>query len=515
MGLYSCRERVCVYLRGKGCVVRRILVVPSLSYTSVANDEAYQEFYSLSRVILDSEEKAYWYFVIPSWIRDGLMGHDRICYVHMDSTRDPVVNSVSGFPALELARNFARRGGRNIVDAVLTDCSFFGVYLKKLLSDSEARPVPIVLRDHGRDPVVKDSPDEWSYLACSYMNCHAAVRSEFGKKVLSRLARRYLNASMAKLLLDRCIDWSVGYDVGKMSEISSNAIGKRGDMMFIGGDFESYMDKRDLFLLGKQVSLTGVADVSLASLSPVSKVERFFPNGDGSFLSTIRASLRPDEYYREASLCRFFVSVADRASCFEEFEREVALCLLGQVGVFPASDWIMDRVGGDYPLLYNVGCMDEAYALIVWVVQNKEEAKKIALKLKDKFIVEHDQHSVHYLFFERVLALIKNEYRIHKLKKFSGKKRPLFSIIYDVSQRLGDEFALDVFLDVLEEHVTWLKPWGRKGTLKSYGDVSIALPTLYDIREMLDNLGWVDTCEKSDIYLRREREPLPEVLEHV
>jgi len=49
--------------------------------------------------------------------------------------------------------------------------------------------------------------------------------------------------------------------------------------------------------------------------------------------------------------------------------------------------------------------------------------------------------------------------------------------------------------------------------LQDIGKVGHVLPTLYDIREMLDNLGWVDTCEGQRIMLRKERDPLPGVFD--
>ena len=493
--------------------MRRILVVPSIGHTSVVSDDAYREFYALSQVVRESNERAFWYFVVPSWVRDGLLGHDRLRYIHLDSTRDVSINSTSGFPSLELARQFSRRGGRYIVDAVLTDCVFFGAYLKKLLSDPFGKTIPVILRDHG-EPRVRDVPEEWMYLACSYASCFSAVRSDHDIDVLSRFISRYINPSMSRLFLRRCIEWKPGYDIPELEGVMGKVVPEKRTSMFIGGDFSSFAhEKRDLLSLARRISITGVSDVVLSTPSASYDVEKLMPSGDNSFVDTIHSSMKGLAYYRDASRSLYFVSIADRVGCHSDFDDEIARVILGQVGIFPAAHWITSLVGRDYPLLYNAGHMDEAYALAVWITQNREEALRAAKSLRDRFVREYDMTETHPVFFDRVGRLIDNDYEIHHLKKVAGKKKPFFNLVYDISQKLGDSFALDVFLDVLEEHATWLKPWGRKGTLKSYGDMGDALPTLYDIREMLDNLGWIDLCDNADIRLKRVRNPLDGVID--
>ena len=46
----------------------------------------------------------------------------------------------------------------------------------------------------------------------------------------------------------------------------------------------------------------------------------------------------------------------------------------------------------------------------------------------------------------------------------------------------------------------------------SFGNVREPLPTMFDLRMMLDNLGWIDRCDGYKIVFERERDPLEGVL---
>ena len=484
-------------------------MIPSFSRRSVVNDAAYMEFYNLTKFTSDSRKNVYWYMVVPSWVQDGLLGHNRLTYIYLDSTRSATLNNVVGFPALELARGFSRRGGRHLIDAVITDCSLFSAYLGKLLSDRNGGAVPVILREHGNVPV-KDVPEDQLLLFANYVASRVAVRSEWGRSIVSRFIGKYLNPSMGSRFLDKSVVWPEGYNVRGIDDLLGSC--PRGDvpLLFIGGDFRSSGKRRSLSI-ARKVAIMGIADVVLATTS----VSRYVDNvlsGDSSFLSSCLSGLQRAVYLREVARCHCFVSCSDGDRYVDEFEDELLRLLMGQVGVFPHAEWVAKRVGADYPFFYNVGCEEEAIVLVEWIVNNFDDACARIRGSVDGLRERHDDQVVSSGIMGDISRLIDEKYVVREMDYCQpGRKKPLFSLVHDVAKGIGDEFSLDVFLDILEEHASWLMPWGRKGTLKQFGEVDEHLPTLYDLRQMLDNLGWIDQCDGLDVVVKRERDPLPEV----
>jgi len=497
--------------------MRRLLYVPLVGSTSVASNEGYREFYALTEALRASDEKAFWYVVIPSWVTDGIRGHDRMQYVYLEGTRDVSVNDVVGFPSFELAQYFARRGGRYIVDGVLTNCVQFSLYLQRLLSDPAAKfLMPVFVRDHDEDSgSIDDSPFSWLMLAMNYIGCYTAIRSRAERRLISRFVNRYANPSLGKLFVEQSIWWPRGYDIGKFDRLVDEMKRPVRPMMFCGGDFSNATRKKRELEIGRYLLVAGASDVSVTSWSARYKIENALPKKDSSFIKYINAGVSKDTYLREVARSQFFVSTIGEYDILAG-EEELSRLLLGQVGVFPYIEMIRERLGKKYPFYYNSENQEEAMAMAAWVVENYGDAKEQIKPIIARLRKEHNQDCTAKKAWEQITKKIDETYVFHRVRpraEADHKKQSLFFVVYNLAKKLGDEFSLDVFLDILEEHVTWLKPWSKKGTLKELGEVSAALPTLYDIRQMLDNLGWVDQCTGVNIMLRREREPWPQTSE--
>jgi hypothetical protein len=241
-------------------------------------------------------------------------------------------------------------------------------------------------------------------------------------------------------------------------------------------------------------------------------VSRDMPDGDSSFFAINETGLSRDTYRRHASkFGHYFVSAAGEFGV-EQMDDDVMKMLLGQVGIFPFDPSVVERLGDSYPFLYNSGKTDEAYSLAAWVAENYEQATEMVEPYVQHLRKIHDQDRTLLGFWDSMDHVISQHYETHRVKKSVDGKKDLLTTVYEVASKLGDKFTLDVFLDVLEEHVTWLKPWGRKGTLQVYGDVETNMPTLYDLRTMLDNVGWVDQCD-AGVTLKCVREPIKGVLD--
>jgi len=488
----------------------RILYVPLVSQQTLDGNEGFREFFDFSTYLRDKGEDIYWYVVLPQWVQDGLRGHDRMQYVYIDNTRDYLVNSIAGFPAYEIAQYFARRGGRFVVDAVLSNCVQYAGYLSCLLNDPVRKSsLPVVIRDHNEDVDFRivDNVNTWLLLASNYVSCHTALCSETERQVLSTFVSRKTNPSMSKVFRDRSFFWPRAHDLSKVLQVveeqSEVKKARECPVLLCGGDFNFVANKRFEMKVARKLFVITPIKVLVASWSPRYKVEKVFPQLDRSFIQGINARMGLEVYCRSLASAHLFVSCASEFD-LAAHEEEIGRLLYGMVGIFPHEPWVISRLGKDYPFYYNTGNADEATVLAEWIVTNYDEAVEMIFPLILRLRDEQRLSKVSGQVWEEISMLIRNQYRVHLDRSGKDGKLTLFQVVEKVAKGLGNEFHLDVFLDVIEEHLPWLKPWGRKNSLKVLGDVPQSLPTLYDLREILDNLGWVDTCDQANIIVRKE-----------
>jgi hypothetical protein len=493
--------------------MKRFLYVPSVGKTTVADNEGYLEFCTLVDVLSARGEDVVWYVLVPSWVKDGLRPYDNLEYVYLDAVRDVNITMTAGFPAFEVARNFARRGGMRIIDGVLTNCVGYAAYLGSLLSDNESPfRVPVFVRDHVVRDFSHESFYDWLNLAHSYTGCHLAVRSDYESRAISSFLRQYSNPAFGRIFLDGLVKWPVvydpvGYDVDSercYSDVSDNA----PSVLFCGGEYGIPGLKVDELKIAKKLFISGNILASLATRTPRYKVDKAFPHGDKSFLRWLNTSVEKDEYDREVKRGDFFVSVQGKGPSLI-IEEELSRLIVGQVGIVPYGGLFVEKLGEGYPFYYNPCRLDEAVGMASWVADNLFESRKLVKSFSKDLMEKSDARIVAMDVWHAMAKEIDKTYRVHKMRRsLDGNRRSVLEVVYDVATKLGDHFMLDVFLDILEEHITWLKPFSRKGTLKSYGDVRPGLPTLYDLREMLDNCGWVDMGGGRGIVLQRVKDPV-------
>ncbi len=489
--------------------MRRVLIIPSVSTVSVAENASYQELYQLTEEVAKAGSDVFWYMVVPPWVRDGLQGHKRLHYVHVETTRDLELNDIIGYSAYDLAVWFARRGGKFIIDAVVTDCVQFSLQLSQFLSDPSSVPVPVFLRDLRRRDR-RRNPDLGSRLsiAMNYATARVGATSSWHKAELTEYVRSCLVPAQVKRFISRTFDWPLSIDLDFLENCRDTVEKGKTPVVFVGGNPDDNGGKKVLRICRKLFAL-GV-EVALTSRSSPSRVKLLLPDRDISYISEIKSSVPRDSYYLEAAKAHMFISVGRTEGAFHE---ELERLILGQVGVFPYKEFVIELFGDKYPFYYNEGDMDEAYEMTAWVAENYDEA----IGMIEPFVkIVKEKLSRSQVFLDAWATMgnsIDEGYRVHTMRDAEdGKALPLLNAVKKVAEGLGEEFAMTVFLDVLEETVSYLKPWGRKGTLQTLGRVKTPLPTLYDLREMLDNLGWVDQHSGSEIIVRKVRDPLKGVL---
>lgn len=465
---------------------------------SVADSEPLQEMYALTESVPALGKKAYFFMVVPPWVRDGLRGHDRLHYVHVETTRDEDVNDVVGYSALDLSTLFARRGGRYIVDAVVTDCVQFSLQLGRMLSDPFKDRIPVIVRDLRRTYKNRDEVEDNASIALGYSANHFAYTTQGHKQAVVEFLKTYLQPSLLRKFDGRAFRWPLSIDLRRIDKIVSSAK-KRDRITALFSADPAQRHSKLIFSAYRQLYAMGT-EVIVSTRSSRAMLKRSLPDDDTSYLIEINCGIGYDSYLAEVAKCHLFVSVAEDEDAVYEDVRRI---LLGEVGVFPFVPAVTTVLGNDYPLLYNPWKEGEAVTLAKWVVDHYEEALEITAGARERLRSEFDRVKVMGLTWENIEKVIDSRYRQHEFKVEDAQKMSLSTAVKHVSSRLGDEFSLQVFLDILEEHATWLKPWGHKGTLQTLGRVRESLPTMYDLREMLDNLGWTDTCVGHEPMMKR------------
>jgi len=473
----------------------RLLYIPNVTRQSLVDNVGFQEFLKISEATHRLGLDVYWYVVVPSWATDGMRGHQRLQYLYMDSTRDGAVSELVGFSADEIAKFFSRRGGRYIVDAIISNKAGFASYVASLLGDPFGHAtIPVIIRDNG-DTIKKLSSNndrDLFFMLSNYVNCYTALRSNSEMSIVSSIVGKNLSPSIARTFVNRSFVWNSSFDQVDRCDRSDDSL-----VVFSGGDFRNSANRRRELLLYRRLFATHGVKVVVYTGSSRSRIKQAFPDGDESFISSINPNVQMGAYTSHLSMADMFVSFSSKFDTVD-IDDELSRLLHGQVGVFPYARCSADRLGEDYPFYYNSGNSDEAFAVASWVVDHIGDARGMITDVVDKI---RSNHFVDHVA-GGVVGKIADIVHSHS-GEYGGTRERSIDVIGGVAERMGDSFPLDVFLDVMEEHLTWLKPFGRKGALKDFGSVRHNMITLYDIRSMLGDLGWVDLCNSSNIVLER------------
>lgn len=488
---------------------RRLLYVPSVSRASLLDNDGYLEFCNLVDSLAKIGEQFYWYVLIPSWVRDGLRPFERVEYIYSDSVRDARINQTVGFPAFEIAKDFARRGGRFVIDGVLTNCIGFSGYLSYILSDPDANArVPVFVRDWGNVfDVYKDRFLDWFVLASNLVSSHVLVRSETEKRVYTKFLSRYANPSARRIFCDSTVFWPPGYSLASVRRAEDSS---RTPVMFCGGEFSHLLRRSVEFDVARVLYAGGNSNIVLVTHSSMNDVKSVLPGGDSSFFSRFSVGVSRKECEAAETCGDFFVSSISEFHPLSA-EQDLKRLLVGQVGIFPYCGLAVECLGDDYPFFYNYENSGEATAMAIWVSENIVEARRLIAGHVVRLAAKRGQVESSSHAWDGIGRVIDEWYCVHKIRSSRSGRKSVMQVLFEISGKLSNRFSLDVIVDILEEHIPWLKPWNKKGTLKEYGDVPSNFPTMFDLREMLDNLGWTDMCDGRDVFFEKTKDINPEV----
>jgi hypothetical protein len=349
----------------------------------------------------------------------------------------------------------------------------------------------------------KDEVEDNASVALGYASNYFAYTSPEHHSEVMEFLRTYLQSSMLRRFATRSMHWPFSFDLARIDKLRT--LKKRNKVTACFGGDPTQKHSKTVFSVYRKLYALGV-DIVVATRRSRAMLRRCLPDDDTSYLMEINCGLAHDAYLTELVKAHLFVSVAESEGAIWEDVRKL---LLGQIGVFPyRSGSALSRLLGDsYPFYYNEGREEEAIELALWISGNYDDASAQIAETVEKCRSVFERGPVLHKVWNQITSIIDERYQTHEFKgevESRDAKLSLQGSVKKVASALGNEFALQVFLDILEENATWLKPWGHKGTLQTLGRVRESLPTMYDLRELLDNLGWKDTCSGHEPMMKRE-----------
>lgn len=486
----------------------RVLLLPSVARKEAGNHPAYTEFLSLAACVAKNNPgEGFFYCVVPSWSRDSLVVVPGVHYEYVDATRNQGFTRMVGLPPFELAQRFARRGGRFVVDVVLTDEIYFAPYLQRVLSDPVAEhKVLFFLRDYEFVHLSSESIVDKASLAVGFASGSLLSRSEQQGNEMLGFSSQNANPAISRLVANRSAVWPVGYDFSKLEPKKNKDF-----TLILATDFSDVSYCARVLRLYRTVSAAAQKKIKVvvASQENQKRAEKCLPDGDASFVSSFRCGLTTEELMGEfASADAFFVP--DRVSTDQNYETEILGLACGCVGVLPNREQYASRIGSVevYPYYYEPAMeKDQAAEFLLWGIDNRDGFSSVMAESNVSGMLRelHDKNRTSRLIWDTIKKRVAAAYTTHDLMGKAGKKTSLVKSVHEVAKKLGDRFDLVSFVDVLEEQVSWMKPWGKKGAIHEVGQ-STTLPTLYQLREILDNLGWVDVGGSPGVTVQRKKQ---------
>lgn len=377
------------------------------------------------------------------------------------------------------------------MDACICGCPPFALYLKRILSDPRRDDLPVYIRE----PIRHRSMGGLE-TALSMAGCSTLTRSNGDLRDRVQAISDLVSPAVLRKILGNAIEWRTGHDLDLYDTIAQKAT--NSPVLFLGNVSDRSMARRILALY-RGLYATGLG-VTVVSTDSMSVVNDRFPDNDRSYVSTLKGGVDYREYLSYAGLCGIFVSLARDDSNLAVSNVEIQNMLMGQIGILPKTDYTIRLLDRDYPFLYT----DESAAMdmAAYIHESYDSARKKISKYRGRLRDKFGWHNTNVDAWSAISAHIKKGQNHGSIR--SKRRSDLFGTIQRVAEGLGDKFRFDVFLDVLEENATWIKPWGYKGAITTLGK-SENLPTQYDIIEALGELGWTDMCDGEIAFMKRTK----------
>jgi glycosyltransferase involved in cell wall biosynthesis len=452
----------------------------------------------LIRSSREMDRKFFFYMILPEWAQDPWPDEPNQFTITVPMNKDFWMNEMIGVPAEPLAEAFCRRGGKYIVDMLYTEMVRPSWYMGQVISDYRSRhSLPVFITD----PITIGGwvNRTWEHRvanAYSYLHGYPLATSTFEENGYRELVTDFFRPAYIDKFNQRIHRVPVAIDIASYQKVRDEEQGNKHEKvsLFCGMRFNE--DKGIKFIMDVFRTLYASGrDIYVCSTTGTDQIKgtQQIPDKDMSMLKTMKFGCPRDEYVQEAARCHVFLS----ASKVESFAMHIVEQLtLGLIGVLPNAQWVWDWIPKEYPFVYEPGDRVEAYTMISWVMDNYERAYEMARPFMDYVAKAYDSKESSKAIFdafnqridERFVDYTKKPLRFSKGGKF---RYPFRLEVCDAADSLGESFSMPQLLQVLKARMKGTDV----GVFTKLGGPRLGVPTLYDIRMMLESYGWTDACD--------------------
>jgi len=406
-------------------------------------------------------------------------------------------------------RLFNMRTGIYPIDAVITEKTGIALLMQKLISDiryakeEDYVKVPVVIVEDRAWSRTKGHQfvdwQEFALRALSYSCLRSVVLTSFEKDEVIDASKQYVSPALLRRLKENVTVINLGIPLENVDRAVKGVKKREKFTLFWGGRLSA--QKRPFFVLeqflkmfegGRDVDIV-VTTPHVASIKFAKKLDEYMRRYSGL---KIMFDVGRDEYLRLCASSHVWMS----ASLHEGFS--VGMCEMmatGVPGIVPRRPWSVEMLGEDYELFYDPRSFEEAATLLRWVYENYDEAVEIGRRTRERVIKKFDNR----MFADMLLARVEEEVLRNRslVEKFivneSSKVGQTVVMLADRFEKMGiDEFSLHELAYEFKKF--------------SYGGISfddgarMQDPSLWDIRQFLMSMGYVDLCDSEVPRFRRE-----------
>ncbi len=465
----------------------RILVIPLIGISNINSDSDYLYYAD----IIKGAKKRGWYFymVLPEYAEGEVDELPNCEYVYVPMGKDFFEESMH-FP-YELLEKFGRRGGKYLIDLIMTTRTGGSVMGQSMLSDFRRKDyIPTVLVEAMVRAWKKPNDVDASLRAMSYCLSYTWLLSTEEKKRALDIITRVASPYLVNQFLENSKVIETGVRVEQLDKTIAKAKLNDKFSLFFGGRFS--VEKRPEImkeLVEKLYSYGRDIEVYVTTQHVNSRYLRKY--GNSVVYTDLKKGCSREDFLDTASSSHVFICSSDDESWPSGFWEQ--LYVIG-IGIFPDKPWVRANLPKDYPYIYKD--IMEGHTMLRYILDNYEEAKAKIDWIRPWIRENANWQKQLDKALDWVSTIEKQSFKLSgKTMEIDGKDG-LGTMILEVVETFGDEpIVWQELLDRIAE------------TSKTYNPNILArtlYPNRYEVYRYVLEHGYKDLLNESEPILVKE-----------
>lgn len=467
----------------------RVLLIPQIGLKNIRGDSSYWTCHYLAK----HNPTHFFYLTLPSACKGKEVPLPNVRHLFYDIPVEFLMVDLA--VSMDMVKDFNRRMGRYVVDAVFAYRPTSAQQISTALSDFRRKDyVPVFLMDGGVWPfpmanVMENFTKGWSYAAC-----HTVVRSDHDLNFVAEYVRYACSPAAVDMFYRRATIFPSSTEIERIDRINAETVKWDTPTVFIGCRFNESKNVRWITETMDMLYQTGKRfDMVCTTPTIEGKGMKFIHKEAMNWIKEMHWECPQEEYLRHAARCHIGI-YAEIDSAFPLYM--VEQMLLGVVPLIPSNrKWPFIVLPKDYP--YQFSSREECLTLVSNILDGYEKAigriQPYIRQAREQF----DSKKTNRAMMEKIAAVV-NEDRM----QVAFKQGPLLGAVEAAVRKLHKDRILQTELRrAINAELT--------GTsLSKVGDAEgriprTAMPSLHDIRDVMAQIGYEDTCKGAHMTFER------------